>query len=476
MCLAACAVLIGVVVVAGFPSARAATPAESLPMYEPSVGVIDDAGGLGVWWLGGTGLWRSYDSAAGQVTQTEYPATVANLDSGPAAIDIYGGGGQAYFWRGPDGGLWDLLETASGTIGGPAELWTPPSASSPSVMSTAPNVISDANGLTAVWRGVDGGLWRWSQSAAGGVALTEMPGTAGRLASAPTVVDEYDGSGAQAYFWCGVNAALWGMEPGSPATQLWAPPSPTAASAITSAPTAISDGAGTSAWWRGADGGLWRWTLTSAGGTPAAPVYQGTTVEYAGTAGTLGGAPVAVDAYTGGGRVFIWLSPKGNISELLQNAAGVLSGPQPFPSPTPVAATTTTTTTTTATTPTATTPTLAPAKPVKSKTPPVLARVRVQIRLHWAWDGPETQLTRIGIGRLPAGASLAVGCRGHGCPRPARRLAAGSRQIGALLRALHGLRYRAGDRLTIVLAVPRMISERAEILIRDGKLPRVRAV
>ena len=118
----------------------------------------------------------------------------------------------------------------------------------------------------------------------------------------------------------------------------------------------------------------------------------------------------------------------------------------------------------------------APAKPVKSKTPPVLARVRVQIRLHWAWDGPETQLTRIGIGRLPAGASLAVGCRGHGCPRPARRLAAGSRQIGALLRALHGLRYRAGDRLTIVLAVPRMISERAEILIRDGKLPRVRAV
>lgn len=146
---------------------------------------------------------------------------------------------------------------------------------------------------------------------------------------------------------------------------------------------------------------------------------------------------------------------------------------------TPVAVPTTgsgtgSTTTTTAPppppTPVATTPVPTPV-PQPAPTPRAL---RIKLTLSWTWNRAVTHLRKAAIGSFPSKTSLVVRCSGHGCPRPARVTATGRGRIRRLLHRLRGRGYRAGDKLLISLAAPGWRSERAQIAIRWGRLPKAR--
>jgi hypothetical protein len=128
------------------------------------------------------------------------------------------------------------------------------------------------------------------------------------------------------------------------------------------------------------------------------------------------------------------------------------SSPPPATSPTPVV-----------TTPTST-------SLPQPTTPHELA---VKLQISWTWNAAVTRLHGTKLGSLPGRAQIFVQCRGKGCPGKRNLSADGARNVRRLLRRLHGRRYRAGDRVLIILKAPGYLPERALVKIRDGRLPRV---
>jgi hypothetical protein len=137
----------------------------------------------------------------------------------------------------------------------------------------------------------------------------------------------------------------------------------------------------------------------------------------------------------------------------------------------------TTTTSPTTTSPTGTTP--PPSSPVV--TTPVSTplprpassprELRVKLAIGWTWNRAHTWLRRVKVASLPGTTKLSLRCEGHGCPRPRRNFADGTKAVHRLLRRIVGRRYRAGDRLLLTLAAPGWLSERAQIRFRWGRLP-----
>lgn len=99
--------------------------------------------------------------------------------------------------------------------------------------------------------------------------------------------------------------------------------------------------------------------------------------------------------------------------------------------------------------------------------------VHAHFNLYWRWNGSATRLDRVVVVGLPRDARVSAGCAGRGCPR-LRVRSEQARRIGALLAALRGMRFRAGDRLLLTVSAPRRIVERIEVLIRDGRKPTAR--
>ena len=99
-------------------------------------------------------------------------------------------------------------------------------------------------------------------------------------------------------------------------------------------------------------------------------------------------------------------------------------------------------------------------------------RLRVKMLLRWEWNGGHTQLVRLRLGRHPRSVTLSVTCRGKGCSRSA--LSADARKLPRLLVVLDGRVYHAGDRLLITLRARGYALERIVVVIRDGRIPRVR--
>jgi hypothetical protein len=99
--------------------------------------------------------------------------------------------------------------------------------------------------------------------------------------------------------------------------------------------------------------------------------------------------------------------------------------------------------------------------------------LRVKIVLSWTWSGASTRLVKARFGRLPRGATIRVSCRGRGQACRPRAVAAGTRGLRRLARALDGRVYRAGDRLLVTVSKPGYASERAQIRIRYGRIPAV---
>ena len=101
-------------------------------------------------------------------------------------------------------------------------------------------------------------------------------------------------------------------------------------------------------------------------------------------------------------------------------------------------------------------------------------RVRTKVVIKWTWDGGRTGLRRFSVHGLPRGGKVTVTCSGPGCRRRPRNAVA-----KGLARMIHGLEqtvYRAGDRLRVTISAPGRVSERAEVRIRNGRKPLVRAL
>jgi len=99
-------------------------------------------------------------------------------------------------------------------------------------------------------------------------------------------------------------------------------------------------------------------------------------------------------------------------------------------------------------------------------------RLRVKVALAWEWNLRRTQLQRLELGRHSRHVRISVACRGQGCPQGTR--SAGAHKLARLQRALDGRVYHAGDRLTITLSARGFDRERVEVVIRDGRIPKIR--
>lgn len=107
--------------------------------------------------------------------------------------------------------------------------------------------------------------------------------------------------------------------------------------------------------------------------------------------------------------------------------------------------------------------------PVTIAPPATPGRVHVKITLSWHWEGIHTKLRSIRFVKLSRSASIMVSCRGRGCPR--RKWSARPRRSARLVRALRGRMFRVGDRLTITISVPTLVSERAQVRFRNNHKP-----
>ncbi|HUA50101.1 MAG TPA: hypothetical protein VMA77_33020 [Solirubrobacteraceae bacterium] len=103
--------------------------------------------------------------------------------------------------------------------------------------------------------------------------------------------------------------------------------------------------------------------------------------------------------------------------------------------------------------------------------PVVPHALAVRLKISWTWNHAVTHLHAAKIGSFPGRSQIFVQCRGKGCPRKRDISARGARNVRRLLRRLHGRRYRAGDRVLIVLKAPGYLPERAMVKILNGRLP-----
>jgi len=129
-------------------------------------------------------------------------------------------------------------------------------------------------------------------------------------------------------------------------------------------------------------------------------------------------------------------------------------------------------------TPPATTPTSTPVATVPQTTviprPTGRRALKVRVAIRWTWDRATTRLVGVTIGSFPGSTRLSLTCGGGGCPRHRTLTARGRRGLHRLLRELRGHRYLAGDVLTISLTATNYLPERAAIVFRWGRKPRVR--
>ncbi|HET9104468.1 MAG TPA: hypothetical protein VFN55_14025 [Solirubrobacteraceae bacterium] len=100
--------------------------------------------------------------------------------------------------------------------------------------------------------------------------------------------------------------------------------------------------------------------------------------------------------------------------------------------------------------------------------------LKIRMAIRWTWNHSATRLTSVTARSMPERTQLTLHCAGRGCPRGRTLHASGRRALHRLLRRLAGRRYRAGDHLTLMLSAPGYRPERATVVIRNGRIPRVR--
>jgi hypothetical protein len=413
--------------------------------------------------------WEAYPLPGDGATPA--PGTSPTVIYTPTAIGTSPAGFTAVYYAGSDGHIWNYNWT-------PSTSWTayalpgggPPPAphSSPVAVANLTNGGPNPSGFEAVYYIADTGqLWNYNYTPSTNWEAYALPDAAAPAAgTSPTVSYAPEGTGPNppgftAVYYAGSDGHIWN-DNWTPSTSWTAyelpgsapsPASATSPSVVENADQGGSNPDGFSAVYYLADTGqVWNdnwtpstsWTSYQLGSAPAA------------ASGTV--TPVTLyDPAAGLSRVYV-PDAAGNEDVWTYGASGwTLSRAFSLRAPTSTAA------------PVSTTLPL-PTRATHGKR----RRVRVLVALWWTWEGPVTVLRRVRIHRFPRAATLAVSCRGKGCPRIDRT--ATSRREPALVRSLPGRRFRAGDQLRITIAAPHKIPERIRVTIRPGTLPRATLV
>lgn len=225
----------------------------------------------------------------------------------------------------------------------------------------------------------------------------------------------------------------------------------------------LYDGAGKALWASGTSGHPGAYAVMQTDGNLVVYPPSGHALWASGTAGDTG---AYLSMQSDGnlviyhGSTAVWASGTngkgsgGSVAPAIP--APVTSCPPPAPPPPPPSP------------PVVTTPVVTPIP-----TPVAPHALAVRLRLSWTWNHAVTKLNRARIGSFPGRTQIFVQCRGRGCPGKRDISARGSRHVMRLLHALRGRRYRAGDRLLIILKAPGYLPERAMVKIRNGRLPMV---
>ena len=126
-----------------------------------------------------------------------------------------------------------------------------------------------------------------------------------------------------------------------------------------------------------------------------------------------------------------------------------------------------------------------PVQPTPQPTPIPVPKgkhaLKIKLVIKWTWDHGTTRISAIKVGHFPHSTTFTLTCTGtgkgkstgRGCPRPLKLSAKGPKHIHALLKKLIGHRYRAGDVLMVTFTAKGWRRERARIVIRRGRKPRV---
>lgn len=427
------------------PRASAAT---AYPVGRPIAVVARAPGTEDVYWRGADGYLDENAESGGHwggPTRT----SIGGLASSPAAA--IGSHGYDYvFWEGTDRQLWEAAATPTGWV--THKIGMGPLGSQPTATS-----IPNASGVAEIdvfWEGTDQNLWRASYLTSTGKWTGPTGLGMGPLGSPPTATEQETSAGAQIQvYWKGTNAALWEGDTSGGST--WSGPTSHGMGPLGSAPAVASLSYGNEyAFWGGTAGRLWQasWDSTSWNGVN---LNGPTSVGF----GPMASAPTVAAAAPNEYDVF-WIGTDSNLWEArlvgqtwtsLQ-VVGSLVPPAPVQQP-PA----------TVTIP----PPPAPPAPTRSA-----RRIRVKIVTSWTWKGSRTWLDRMRFsGSLPAGAKIRVSCHGRRCRK--RAMSADRRHLRRLISSLKARAFRAGQRLTITISAPGWVSERAQVRIRNGRLPRV---
>jgi hypothetical protein len=97
-------------------------------------------------------------------------------------------------------------------------------------------------------------------------------------------------------------------------------------------------------------------------------------------------------------------------------------------------------------------------------------QIRAKITMGWRWNAQRTVLTRVSFFNMPATAGLLVTCKGKRCPFKTRK--GTERGIKAFARRLVGSSFLPGDKLMLTISAQGRRAERAQVTIRDERLPR----
>jgi hypothetical protein len=101
-------------------------------------------------------------------------------------------------------------------------------------------------------------------------------------------------------------------------------------------------------------------------------------------------------------------------------------------------------------------------------------RVHTTVAMRWRWSRSRTVLKELVIRRFARSATITVRCTGRHCPFKTQR--GDGRHVKRFVRAMVSRVFHAGQKLTVTIAQPHLISERGQITIRRNKKPAARTL
>jgi hypothetical protein len=105
--------------------------------------------------------------------------------------------------------------------------------------------------------------------------------------------------------------------------------------------------------------------------------------------------------------------------------------------------------------------------------PPTKAgSVHAKLEMRWHWTPARTVLTKVRLSKFARSATITVRCSGRRCPFKAKR--GDGRHVRRFVKAMERRVFHSGQKLTVTIAQPRLVSERGQVIFRHNRKPLTR--